>query len=198
MSNLFILTGSLNSGKTSYVQSLFQNLKIHKPHIRISGFTQKGVLDPNDEMKIGYDLILLPNFQKQYKLARLRVNESHQVLSKEKRLVRNPRHRFNFDDANLKMVKDYMLQRIGKTDLWVFDELGKLEILKDGHYQAVRQILEQEKKMNSNCSFLFASREEFIQKILGSLPFPNNFQKLQFPCLGSDYAKFQSSLFSNL
>ncbi|KAJ6227490.1 cancer-related nucleoside-triphosphatase [Anaeramoeba flamelloides] len=197
MKNLFVLNGGLNSGKTQTIQQLLQDFSSDSlSNLRISGYIQKGVCDKQTNQKIGYDLIVLPNVKKQYNLARLLSNQVKDFPSKKERLLRHPRTRYSFNNDTFQIARQLLKKRIGETDLWFFDEIGKLELFEDGHHQIITEILKREKNLPS--SYLITSRKDFIEKICKSFDFPKNVSYLDLTAQSSSIVDFKNSILNKI
>ncbi|KAJ5080261.1 hypothetical protein M0811_03745 [Anaeramoeba ignava] len=210
MQRFFIVCGEQNAKKTHQIQIIFNLIKNKFKSINIGGFIQKRIYDSKNNFQ-GYDLLLLPEI-KIYPFARIKPTELNKEITKEMKLKRDPRERFDFDNSVFKIVENQLKKLSGKTNIWIFDELSKLEAQGNGHINPIKSLWEKEK--NSNSLFLFSMRDFLVPKIIPSIlssekendsiqNFDNltkkyKIEKLQLPTDSQTIENFQISIINSL
>ena len=120
---IFILTGPVHSGKTTFLKKLVDELKVNK--LKINGFLSEAVLE-NKEI-FGYDLYDMKNEQSIPFIRREGEEEWEKIGS------------YFFIPEALAHVKKMIFQSRG-VDILVIDEIGPLELRGKGLWPALRKV----------------------------------------------------------
>jgi nucleoside-triphosphatase THEP1 len=141
---IFILTGAIHSGKTSFVEKIVRELKEEKVQIR--GFLSKVVMRGNEI--VGYDLSDLeddcpiPSIRKKGREEWQRIGSY-----------------FFVPDA-LDRAKSLILKS-QKTGLLVVDEIGPLELEGQGFWPALKQVI-----IKPSLNLLLVVRRNMLEDVL--------------------------------
>ncbi|HMN17368.1 MAG TPA: nucleoside-triphosphatase [Ignavibacteriaceae bacterium] len=120
-----LITGEVNSGKSSLVEKIISFLK--KNEKSIDGFYSKGIFDGNK--KIGYNIVELKS-GKLTQIASATTNKKFQM--KQGKYFFNPEVFEDFNKINLRSIE---------TDVFIVDEIGYLELKGKGFYPFVYKLI---------------------------------------------------------
>ncbi len=119
---LILVHGEVGSGKTTSLMNLARDFQLR-------GLTFTGVISIaifKKGAKLGYDAVLLPSFE-QFELCRAK-NETGYP-------------RWNFNKQAFERGNDYIKQKLPSSAVVLIDEVGELEINKEGWYSSIEEAL---------------------------------------------------------
>ena len=154
---LFILTGDVQTGKTRWLESLIVSLESRgissqgmiAPGVWRSGSDQSAIheyVDANGFEKLGIDNVLLPQHERIAFARRRDIALSEGMLdpnaqSEKEKLL------WHIDENAISRVNDHLASlpnfNCSKPNLLVIDELGRLELLRNGGLTEALRLLEQ-------------------------------------------------------
>jgi len=144
--NIFIITGKVHSGKTTFLSRLTERLK--EKHVSMAGFLSQGTF--SGDRRSSFSLVNIHN-RAQIILASIEKGEDW-----------IPFGRFFFNPEALsegeKIIRKGLEQR---TDLVVLDELGPFE-LEGGGWTQILELLEKEYELAQ----LWVVREQLLERVL--------------------------------
>ncbi|XP_008809108.2 cancer-related nucleoside-triphosphatase homolog isoform X2 [Phoenix dactylifera] len=130
-SKCFIVTGPPGIGKTTLVMRVLESLKTSHPHLNIRGFYTREVREASE--RVGFEVVTLDG--------RRGTLASSTVLSAES--FRWPSvGKYKVDVASFESLALPELQVKEGTDLFIIDEVGKMELFSSSFFPAVLKILE--------------------------------------------------------
>ena len=141
---IFILTGPVNSGKTTFLKRVIEELK--KQQVKMDGFLSEGIV--KDQEKIGYDLV------------DLRVGKSVPFIRKTGQQDWQRVGPYFFIPKALSRAKKIIL-RSREEEILVVDEIGPLELSGQGLWDALEQVIFQRLQ-----KYLFVLRREILEDFL--------------------------------
>jgi nucleoside-triphosphatase THEP1 len=141
---IFILTGSVDSGKTTFLKRIIEELK--KQKIKMDGFLSEAIRQ--DQEKIGYDLRDLGG-GKPVPFIRKSGRQDWQRIGP-----------YFFIPEGLSWAKKIIL-RSREAEILVVDEIGPLELSKQGLWDALEQVIFQRVQ-----EYLFVLRREILEAFL--------------------------------
>ena len=143
---LFILTGRINQGKTSFTQQLIDELQ--NEGLRVSGFVTLG--NTNDSSRNAY------------KIKNLQSGEETALCTTHPNPANAHYGRFYFEEAGIKKGCDIITQSLTQLpDLLVIDELGPMEINNRGWAPALEKVVE-----NNTCAQFWVVREKLVKPMM--------------------------------
>ncbi|PWA95117.1 hypothetical protein CTI12_AA053010 [Artemisia annua] len=132
----FLVTGSPGVGKTTLVSRIVETLKISNPNLRIQGFFTREVRQGGE--RVGFEVVTLDG-----RTAPLASINTSSVES-----IRWPTvGRYKVDVASFESLGLPELQIKEDTDLFVIDEVGKMELFSSLFFPAVLRVLESNKPL---------------------------------------------------
>jgi nucleoside-triphosphatase THEP1 len=139
----FIVTGEVGSGKTGCIKNLIENIQDKK--FSVSGVYSSRIME--NDIITGYDVV------------NISTNKSAKFLRKEGDLSQQKIGRFYiFNDGlnagNVELQNSY-------SQITIVDEIGKLELSKNGWYKSVKQLIK-----NSNSHLILTVRDKFVNQII--------------------------------
>jgi nucleoside-triphosphatase THEP1 len=140
---IFILTGPVDSGKTTFLKRVIEELKRQK--IKLDGFLSEGL---KDQEKIGYDLLDLGG------------GKSVPFIRKSGRQDWQRIGPYFFIPEGLSWAKKIIL-RSREADVLVVDEIGPLELSGRGLWDVLEKVIFQRVQ-----KFLFVLRREILEDFL--------------------------------
>ncbi len=141
---IFILTGPLHSGKTTCLKESVQKFKDQK--INVHGFLSFAVFERQE--RIGYDLFDLSK------------EDSIPLLRKKGDKTWTKIGPYFFIPSGLEEAQN-ILSRASKSEVCVVDEVGPLELIGEGFWPALEQIL-----FPPATTFLISVRESILDDFL--------------------------------
>ncbi len=151
---IYILTGELDEGKTTYVRELIDILK--SKSIDIGGFVSTKVYE-NDNL-IGYDVLSLNDNHKEPFL-RLSMHDNNEKRI-GKYVIKNKGLEFGFKSLN-DSIND-------KAEVIVLDEIGRLELSNEGWADGISNVI-----TNSKAKIILVVREDFVEAVINKWHFTN-------------------------
>lgn len=144
---IFILTGPVNSGKTTFLKRVVKELKRQK--FRVDGFLSEALWE--NEEKIGYNLF------------DLRSEKSITYIRRSGRRVWERIGPYFFTPQGINWAKKAILQS-READIFVVDEIGPLELSGKGLWPALEKIIFERAQ-----NFLFVVRKSILDDFLDVL-----------------------------
>uniref|UniRef100_A0A0D3FDD8 AAA+ ATPase domain-containing protein n=1 Tax=Oryza barthii TaxID=65489 RepID=A0A0D3FDD8_9ORYZ len=130
-SRCLLVTGPPGVGKTTLVTRVFETLRESHPHLNIRGFYTREVRESGE--RVGFEVVTLDG--------RTGPLASSKVSSRES--VRWPTvGRYKVDIASLESLALPELQVKDDTDLFIIDEVGKMELFSSAFFPAVMRVIE--------------------------------------------------------
>ncbi len=142
-----ILTGPVNSGKTTLLKNTLSSL--NEKDLAIDGYLSEAVWEKNDFL--GYDLYDLKD-HRHHPFIRKKGQEEWQSIGP-----------FFFQPESLDIAK-HIIRRSGKADLCVVDEVGPLELEGKGVWPAIAKVLKL-----SQVDFLLVIRSSVLENFLARI-----------------------------
>ncbi|KAI3798783.1 hypothetical protein L1987_34062 [Smallanthus sonchifolius] len=146
----FLVTGSSGVGKTTLIARILETLKSSNPNLKIQGFFTREIREGGE--RVGFEVVTLDG-----RMAPLAsINTSRQALILKSNLgkggtigaesIRWPTvGRYRVDVASFESLALPELQVKEDTDLFVIDEVGKMELFSSLFFPAVLRVLESNK-----------------------------------------------------
>ena len=144
---IFILTGPVNSGKTTFLKRIVEELKSQK--FTIDGFLSEAILQ--NQEKTGYDLL------------ELRSGKSIPLIRKSGRQEWQKVGPFFFIPEGLSWAKEIIL-RSREAEILVVDEIGPLELSGKGFWPVLEKVI-----FHRVQKFLFVLRRSALEDFLRSV-----------------------------
>jgi len=143
---IFILTGSIGQGKTTYLQKLIDFFK--SKDIQIGGIYSPRVVE--NETTIGYDIIDINT-------------NNREIFLREGESLKEPRiGRFNINLKGLqKGVKALKKTESSNAKIVIIDEVGLLELQNKGWANNIHELVS-----NSQNHILLVIRDSFVEKVI--------------------------------
>ncbi len=141
---IFILTGPVDSGKTTFLKRVIEELK--KQKVKMDGFLSEGIVEGQE--KIGYDLVDLG------------VGKSIPFIRKSGQQDWQRIGPYFFIPEGLSRAKMIILQS-READILVVDEIGPLELSGQGVWDALEHVVFQRLQ-----NYLFVLRREILEDFL--------------------------------
>lgn len=141
---IFILTGPVDSGKTTFLKRVIEKLK--KQKVKMDGFLSEAIV--KDQEKIGYDLVDLGD-GKSVPFIRKSGQQDWQRIGP-----------YFFIPEGLSRAKKIIL-RSREAEILVVDEIGPLELSKQGLWDVLEQVIFQRVQ-----EYLFVLRREILEDFL--------------------------------
>jgi nucleoside-triphosphatase THEP1 len=140
---IFIIAGEVGSGKTGCIKNLIENFQ--KKSISVSGVYSSRIMENN--ITTGYNVV------------NISTNKSAKFLRKEGDLSQQKIGRFyifneGLNAGNIELQNSY-------SQITIVDEIGKLELSKNGWYKSVKQLIK-----NSNSHLILTVRDKFVNQII--------------------------------
>ncbi|TVU48508.1 hypothetical protein EJB05_08146 [Eragrostis curvula] len=130
-SRCLLVTGPPGVGKTTLVMRVFESLRVSHPHLNIRGFYTREVRESGE--RVGFEVVTLDG--------RSGPLASSKVSSPES--VRWPTvGKYKVDIASLESLAVPELQVKEETDLFIIDEVGKMELFNSAFFPAVMRVIE--------------------------------------------------------
>ncbi|KAL8549961.1 hypothetical protein ACS0TY_008695 [Phlomoides rotata] len=127
----FLVTGPPGVGKTTLIIRVLEALKLSNPSLKIQGFYTREIRDGAE--RVGFEVVTLDG--RRGPLASSKVN------SLESRRWPNV-GRFKVDVSSFESLALPELQVNEDTDLFIIDEVGKMELFSSSFFPAVLRVLE--------------------------------------------------------
>jgi nucleoside-triphosphatase THEP1 len=159
-SRIYILTGNVHTGKTTLLNAVCRELK--SKGVRLNGLLSFSIYS-GDRIQgyDGYDLAA----ESVFPLARIRTESEYLRIG-----------RFIFLPEGQEKSRAALL-RPGEFDLTVVDEVGPLELKREGYWQAVMELLRRRRDL------LLVIRKPLLQEFTKFLPLPDVIYDLSQPDL---------------
>ena len=141
---IFILTGPVDSGKTTFLKRVIEELKRQK--VKMDGFLSEAIV--KDQEKIGYDLVDLGD------------GKSVPFIRKSGRQDWQRIGPYFFIPEGLSRAKQIIL-RSREAEILVVDEIGPLELSGQGLWDVLEQVIFQRFQ-----KYLFVLRKGILQDFL--------------------------------
>ncbi|CAI9110487.1 OLC1v1010529C1 [Oldenlandia corymbosa var. corymbosa] len=126
-----LVTGPPGVGKTTLIMSLLQSLKVTYPNLKVQGFYTREIREGNE--RVGFEVVTIDG-----RTGRLASNKISSSESLRWPMV----GRYRVDVASFESLALPELQIKEDTDLFVIDEVGKMELYSSFFYPAVLRVLE--------------------------------------------------------
>lgn len=172
---LFIITGSIEEGKTTAIKNSIEELQ--QQNITIGGFYSPRIIENN--ITIGYDIVAVQTLEKEPFL-RISTNKSLQNIGKysilEKGLQKGIDALKPTNNLNNKIV--------------VIDEVGRLELNNKGWAKSIQELVN-----TSNNHILITVRDHFLEKVLEKWNFKNHYV---FDVSKNDYKTISNTILEKL
>ncbi|KAL8194078.1 hypothetical protein R6Q57_026320 [Mikania cordata] len=131
MAKCFLVTGSPGVGKTTLIARILEALKSSNPNLKIQGFFTRNIRGGGE--RVGFEVVTLDG----------RTAPLASINS-----IRWPTvGRYRVDIASFESLALPELQVKEDTDLFVIDEVGKMELLSSLFFPAVLRVLESNKPL---------------------------------------------------
>lgn len=152
---VFIITGSIGQGKTTFIQKIIQNF--HSKGIAVGGIYSPRVMQGNTT--VGYDIIDINTNEREVFLRQNSPGKNMKI------------GRFNINLQGLqKGVKAIKKSSNINTRIVVIDEVGKLELENNGWAKNIEELIR-----NSQNHVLLVIRDSFVEKVIEKWEL-NNYQ----------------------
>ncbi|KAJ9540845.1 hypothetical protein OSB04_027351 [Centaurea solstitialis] len=131
----FLVTGSPGVGKTTLIARVLETLRISNPNLKIQGFFTREIRQGGE--RVGFEVVTLD--ARTAPLASIHTSSSAES-------IRWPTvGRYKVDVASFESLALPELQIKEDTDLFVIDEVGKMELFSSLFFPAVLRVLESNK-----------------------------------------------------
>lgn len=142
---ILIITGEVNSGKTTTVERVIALLT--KNGISVGGFYSKGIFD--GDKKVGFNIVDIKSGE---------LTQFASITANEKYLLKQGRYFFNpvvFDECNVKIKNSF------ESEVIIIDEIGPIELKEMGFYLIVSSLI-----TNFGGKLIFVIRESEVLKVI--------------------------------
>ncbi|XP_021301008.1 uncharacterized protein LOC110429343 isoform X1 [Herrania umbratica] len=127
----FLLTGPPGVGKTTLIMRIFESLKLSNPNLKLQGFYTQEIRQGGE--RIGFEVFTLDGRRGQLACTVIPSPEAHRL----------PRvGKYKVDVASFESVALPELKIREDTDLFIIDEVGKMELYSSYFFPAILKILQ--------------------------------------------------------
>ncbi|XP_020093645.1 cancer-related nucleoside-triphosphatase homolog [Ananas comosus] len=130
-SKCLLVTGPPGVGKTTLVMRVFETLRASHPHLTIRGFYTREVREGSE--RVGFEVVTLDGRRGPLASSKISSAESLRWPTVGK---------YKVDVASLESLALPELQVKEGTDLFIIDEVGKMELFSSSFFPAVLKVLE--------------------------------------------------------
>ncbi|KAL3527299.1 hypothetical protein ACH5RR_011955 [Cinchona calisaya] len=127
----FLITGAPGVGKTTLITRVVESLKKSNPNLKLQGFYSREIREGSE--RVGFEVVTLDG-----RTARLASNK----ISSAESLKWPTVGRYRVDVASFEALALPELQVKADTDLFIVDEVGKMELFNSFFFPAVLRVLE--------------------------------------------------------
>ncbi|XP_058098583.1 uncharacterized protein LOC131243329 isoform X1 [Magnolia sinica] len=128
----FLVTGPPGIGKTTLVMKVLESLKISNPTLNVQGFYTREIREGNNE-RVGFEVVTLDG---------RRGPLASTTISSAESLRWPTVGKYKVDVASFESLAQPELQIKEDTDLFIIDEVGKMELYSSSFFPAVLKVLE--------------------------------------------------------
>ncbi|XP_050228001.1 uncharacterized protein LOC126677433 isoform X1 [Mercurialis annua] len=128
---LFLVTGPPGVGKTTLIMRVLETLKMSNPNLKIQGFYTSEVREGSE--RVGFEVVTLDGRKAPLASTTISTSESLRWPSVGK---------YKVDLASFESLALPELQVKEDTDLFIIDEIGKMELFSSSFFPAVLKVLE--------------------------------------------------------
>jgi nucleoside-triphosphatase THEP1 len=154
---IYILTGPIDSGKTSQLKNFITKAQQHDSSIaQVGGFLSLKVYE-NDQ-HIGYNIYDFTTSQ-QFPFLRTHTSDQRPATSDMRHETCDVIGKYKLNPQTLSYAHN-LINKAPQYDIFIIDELGPLELQGKGFWPAL------EKVINCDTDFLFVIREKLVEKFL--------------------------------
>ncbi|XP_030523866.1 cancer-related nucleoside-triphosphatase homolog isoform X1 [Rhodamnia argentea] len=126
-----LVTGPPGVGKTTLVRRVFESLKASNPHLKIQGFYTREIREGAD--RVGFEVVTLDGRTGPLAFSTISTSDS----------LRWPTvGRYKVDIASFESLALPVLQVKEDTNLFIIDEVGKMELYSSSFFPAVLKVLQ--------------------------------------------------------
>ncbi|KAK9050530.1 hypothetical protein SSX86_030501 [Deinandra increscens subsp. villosa] len=144
----FLVTGSPGVGKTTLVATILETLKSSSPNLKIQGFFTREIRQGGE--RVGFEVVTLDG----------RTAPLASINSSSSESIRWPTvGKYRVDVASFESLALPELQVKEETDLFVIDEVGKMEVYSSLFFPAVLRVLESNKPLLATIPIPKAGRD---------------------------------------
>ncbi|XP_044461932.1 cancer-related nucleoside-triphosphatase homolog [Mangifera indica] len=126
----FLVTGPPGVGKSTLIMRVFESLKVSNPSLKVQGFYTREIRQGSE--RVGFEVVTLDGRTGPLASTIVSSSESHKWPTVGKYMV---------DVASFESLALPELQVRGDTDLFVIDEVGKMELFSSSFFPAVLKVL---------------------------------------------------------
>lgn len=145
--NIFIISGAVRSGKTTFLKELIRLLKQNQAHKKIGGIIAHGI-DKNGE-RFGFDIEDIASGQTHFLCSQKPDNEKQKI------------GRFYFSPEGIAFGQKALTGNIKQLDLLVIDEIGPMELKGKGWFDGVELALQQ-----PQLNMIWVVRKHLLESVL--------------------------------
>ncbi|KAJ4714051.1 Cancer-related nucleoside-triphosphatase [Melia azedarach] len=127
----FLVTGPPGVGKTTLIMRVFESLKVSNPSLKVQGFYTREIRHGGE--RVGFEVVTLDDRRAPLASINVSSSESHRWPTVGK---------YKVDVASFEALALPELQVKEDTDLFIIDEVGKMELFSSSFFPAVLRILE--------------------------------------------------------
>nr|AFK47755.1 unknown [Medicago truncatula] len=127
----FLVTGPPGVGKSTLIMRVFESLKASNPTLKVQGFYTREVRVAGE--RVGFDVVTLDGRTCPLASSNFSSQESHRWPNVGK---------YKVDVASFESLALLELQVREDTDLFIIDEVGKMELYSSSFFPAVLKVLE--------------------------------------------------------
>ncbi|KDP43768.1 hypothetical protein JCGZ_22395 [Jatropha curcas] len=128
---LLLVTGSPGVGKTTLIVRVFESLKVLNPNLKIQGFYTREIREGSQ--RVGFEVVTLDGRKAPLASTTISTPESFRWPTVGK---------YKVDIASFESLALPELQVKEHTDLFIIDEVGKMELCSSSFFPAVLKVLE--------------------------------------------------------
>ncbi|KAG9135762.1 hypothetical protein Leryth_002484 [Lithospermum erythrorhizon] len=130
MAGCFLVTGPPGVGKTTLIIRVLESLKLAYPHLKVQGFYTREIREGTE--RVGFEVVTIDGRKAMLSSSQINSSESHRWPTVG---------RFRVDVSSFESLALPELQIKEDTDLFVIDEIGKMEMYSASFFPAVLRIL---------------------------------------------------------
>ncbi|KAL3723629.1 hypothetical protein ACJRO7_035751 [Eucalyptus globulus] len=126
-----LVTGPPGVGKTTLITRVFESLKASNPHLKVQGFYTREIREGGD--RVGFEAVTLDGRTGPLASSAISTSDS----------IRWPTvGKYKVDIASFESLALPLLQVKEDTDLYIIDEVGKMELYSSAFFPAVLKVLQ--------------------------------------------------------
>ncbi|KAK3413681.1 hypothetical protein EUGRSUZ_I02225 [Eucalyptus grandis] len=126
-----LVTGPPGVGKTTLITRVFESLKASNPHLKVQGFYTREIREGGD--RVGFEVVTLDGRTGPLASSTISTSDSLRWPTVGK---------YKVDIASFESLALPVLQVKEDTDLYIIDEVGKMELYSSAFFPAVLKVLQ--------------------------------------------------------